>query len=527
MRWSRRFVSRMLSGRGRQSGQLVNPHGWLRRNWIASSTAMVLAVAVVLLLWRPWQPGPQAPPCGPGLTAVGTPHVCVGLNLDSTGFTDANPLADLERQMVEQNPKVTTSFATIVLLDNMTPDSRSDSDELHTLRHRIQGAMAAVRRANTTAIAGSTEQRIKLLLASYGSRAEYWRQAVEAIKQAGPTEHIVAVTGIGQSLDTTKQAITALSAAGTATTGSVVTADDMNSDPHGRRIQNFVRVAPTNTDQARAALSYIARSAYRKIMLVQDVNQQDNYVRTLASAFAAAYEAQLGTKVTFTESYRSPNSGLNGADRDEHMEDQFTGMHSDICALQPDLIYFAGRSADLRSFMKAQSEGGACGLRSLDVMTGDDAADLVGSKLPSSGHLTFKLYYTALAHGGQWNNTSPDSDNRKNYDEFAKVFTGIGFAETDLIDGHAMMSHDAALTAITAARQDTVAITNPSTVGAYFLRFQCTNTIPGASGVIAFDARGNPIDKAMPILQIRSDGSLTQQDLAWPTGRPLDPKTTC
>ncbi|WP_165485692.1 ABC transporter substrate-binding protein [Protofrankia symbiont of Coriaria ruscifolia] len=451
----------------------------------------------------------------------------MGIDLDSTGFTKTDPLADLEDSLVKQNSTVNRPFGTIVLLDNMTPDSSSDSDNLQALKHRIQGAMAAVWRANNQAVAGGTSPNIKLLLANYGSRADSWREAVEAIKQAAQGEHIVAVSGIGQSLDTTKQAVAALSDAGIATVGSVITADDMNTGPDGQHIQNFFRVAPLNTDQAQAALSYITNHDYQKILLIQDDNRTDSYAQTLSSAFTTAYKSQHKAELDYTETYRSPDSKLNGADRDIYMTNQFTKMHSDICAIQPDLIYFAGRSADLRSFMKALSEGGACSLKSLDVMTGDDAADLVGKKIPSSDSLKFRLFYTALAHGDQWNSFPADSDNRRNYDEFAEAFTKTGFPQSDLTDGLAMMSHDAVLTAAAAARQNTQATTDPSTVAAFFLRFRCTNTIPGASGVIAFGPDGNPIDKSMPILQIQPDGSVTQQDLAWPTGKPLDPMTTC
>jgi hypothetical protein len=61
----------------------------------------------------------------------------------------------------------------------------------------------------------------------------------------------------------------------------------------------------------------------------------------------------------------------------------------------------------------------------------------------------------------------------------------------------------------------------------YLRTIALLNTVPGPVGVIAFDSGGNPIDKAMPMLQIQPSGSLTQQDLAWPSGHTLDPKTTC
>jgi ABC-type branched-subunit amino acid transport system substrate-binding protein len=414
-----------------------------------------------------------------------------------------------------------------VLLDNMTPDPRQDSDAVIPLRHRVQGAMTAVRRANEESVAGGTEPKIKLLLANYGSRAQAWPHAVAAIRDARERERIAAVTGIGQSLDNTRRAVAALSAAGITTVGSVVTADDMNTDLDGNPIQHFVRVAPTNTDEARAMVSYLGTHAYQRVMLVHDLNEEDSYSRTLASAFTAEYESRVGTGIAYTDPYRSPSQQLNGAERDEYMTNRFVHMRPDICVNRPDVVVFAGRSADLVSFMRALAEGGSCGIRSLDIVTGDDAANIAGKPLPASGHLGFRVFYTALAHGAQWDTAPPDSDNRKNYQAFAQKFFENGFGRGDLADGHAMMSHDAALTAITAIRRNPLATTDPSTVSDYLLGFRCTNTIPGATGVIALERDGNPTNKAMPIIQIRADGFLEQEGLVWPAGAPLDPRTTC
>ncbi len=453
--------------------------------------------------------------------------MCVGLDLETTAFKSIDPLSGLETGLASQNSKITSQYATVVLLDDMTPNPETDSVAFQALKYRIEGALTAAWRANNQAVADGTLPTIKLLLANFGSGAAFWRQAVDAIERASTSEHIIAVTGIGQSLDATREAVAALSAANIATVGSVVTADSMNEDLTGKHIQNFFRVAPLNTDEAKAALTYITKHAYKKILLAQDRNQQDSYAQTLASAFASTFESRSGVKVRYTESYQSPSVPLNGATRDQYMTNQFAGMHSDICADQPDLIYFAGRGTDLGSFLTALSQGGACSLGPLDVMSGDDASTLVGMRMPSSGDLKIRVFYTGLAHSDEWNAFPPGSDNVKNYQQFTDAFAVNGFATADLADGDAMMTHDAVLSAATAARIDQLAVTDPGTVAAYFLRFRCTKFIPGASGEIAFDQSGNPIDKAMPIIQIQPDGSVTQEDLAWPTGKPLDTSATC
>lgn len=522
MRWSHPF-KRLVQGRDRSSGRLVQARGWPKRHWIVSSASLSAVVLVAAVVPAALSEPPA--PCGPGMTKAGT--VCVGLDVDSTGFVEDSPIADFSRELARANDAITGSFATIVLIDNMTPDPAQDSDGIRTLRHRIQGTLTAVRRANTQAIAGGTEPKIKLLLANYGSRADSWRQAVGAIKKWRASEGIAAVTGIGMSLETTRQAIASLSEAGIAVVGSVITADDMNTDLEGNHITNFVRVAPTNTDQARAMVSYILDHGYQRAMLIHDLNEGDNYSRTLASGISAAYEARTGGKIEYTDPYRSPKQNLNGTERDQYMKNRFTRMLTDICVNRPDVIVFAGRAVDLTSFMRALSEGGACHISTLDVVTGDDAVQIVGEPLPSSGHLRFRVFYSALAHGAQWDSEPPDSNNRRNFDGFAQEFVKGRFSRDDLDDGHAMMNYDAALTAITAIRQNPLASSDPSTVSDYLLGFRCTNVIPGASGIIALQQDGNPTNKAMPILQIQPDGSLTQEGFAWPAGTPLDPLTTC
>jgi hypothetical protein len=297
----------------------------LRRHWIVSSLALVLLIGSGSVVW--WI---QSQKCGRGMIATGSPYVCVGLDLDSTAFRDADPLADLENTIADNNRKISEPFATIVIFGEMTPDPRSDSVSLRSQRHRIEGAITAVSRANDPKRSGALP-KIKLLLANYGLGAGAWHQAVDAIKQARLSEHIVAVTGIGESRETTRAAVAALSEAGIAVVGADVTADNINlaPDPGAKRSTNFVRISPTNTEEAQAAANYITQHGYHKVLLVKDVNEGDRYARTLADAFAA------DVKPAFTEPYRSPEGPLNLATREQLMAKMFAEMHSDICAIRP------------------------------------------------------------------------------------------------------------------------------------------------------------------------------------------------
>lgn len=496
---------------------------------IASLTALVLVAAVVFVGYREITKSP----CGSGMTATGSPWVCVGLDVNNTRMRAHDPLASLEARIAKLDRKIHGQFDTIVLLDDMTPDPRVDSLQFQSVRHSVEGAIAAIQRANNTTLAGSLEPPIRLLLANFGSEASSWPAAVSAIGKAQQSSHIVAVTGIGQSLDATRAAVSVLSNDGITTVGSVVTADDMNLNLANHRIPDFFRVAPTNKNEVDVAVNYIRRYLpHQRTMLVSDTNPDDSYAQTLAGEFGSVF----GSEIKFTENYRSPTGSLTGISRDNFMKSEFGPMHADICSEHPDLIYFAGRGADLRSFLEALAGGGACPLPSLTVMTGDDASTIVGEQPLPGGRSGPQVLYTGLAAPNEWaasqapGTADPTaSDEATDYHIFYTAFTRAnGFSAGDLGDGVAAMNYDAVLTAATAARADPAAASNPKTVAGFMLGLRCRRSVPGASGMIAIGTDGNPRDKVMPILRINPSGSESQ--VAPPTGPagPIDYATqTC
>ncbi|QUQ63398.1 ABC transporter substrate-binding protein [Kutzneria sp. CA-103260] len=491
--------------------RLLTPRTRLRRYLppVAVGAAAVLVAA--LTYFAPWRT------CGRGLTDGAEPSVCVGLNRDGAAFRSDDPLAALERQVYAANPPRSAPYATIVLLDDMTPDPQSDSEGLHETTHDIEGVQTAVWRADHTSAAGGTTPPIRLLLANFGPAAESQQAAVDAIKAAQAEEHIVAVVGLAESRIATRSAASQLSAAGIATIGPSETADSMNLAPDGRRIENFFRIAPTNTQEVRAAANSFDRPD-RKILLVADDDPDDSYTMTLAQAFVATVHRQY-----FSERYKFP-AGTTGS-RADYVQQQFADMHGDICADHPDVVYFAGRGTDLKSFLATLADAGSCGLGPIDVYTGDDAANIVGDtdlRLPANGSV--RLFYTALATRDEWRG-SPYAAETSNYAEFDKAFAANGFAEADLTDGFAIMAHDAALTAATAIRRASD-VRSVNSIAPFVLGLHCQNAVPGASGYLAFHD-GNPVDKVMPIMQIGPDGSTTLNTLVWSDGHPFSAESTC
>ncbi|MFJ7215108.1 ABC transporter substrate-binding protein [Amycolatopsis sp. NPDC098790] len=505
-------LARRAPSRGRRPAPPVRPRSWAHRHWLILSVAGLVLISGLVIWQRPWEQ------CGPGLDYTADAG-CVGLNLESGPFRDDDPLADLEALIADRNGQVAGDYETIVLLENMTSDPDTDSTPTEYVRHEIEGAIAAVWPGP-----GETP-RFKLLLANIGGDAAHWRTVVDRILEHADGEHIAAVTGLGISLANVRDAVAALSAHDIVTIGATVTGDDLNFDAGQRPIRNFFRVGPTNSDEARAAVNYIAGLPKRRTMLVADVSDAEIYAATLARAF----QAQDRVPVEFTKKYRLPPK-LTGANRHEYLLKLFSGMHSDICAAQPDVIYFAGRGVDLRSFTTALAEDGACRqLPSVTVVSGDDAATLVGSPLRLDGDIAVRPLYTALAYRDQWQKFVGDEASltyRTNYNDFENRFTRNKFPLTDLLDGAAMIEYDAAATAVKAAEE------NPARghegMANFVANIDCNSALPGATGFVAFRQEdGNQVDKALPILELRADGSTSPDALVWSQGRPLDTSPAC
>ncbi|WP_410605793.1 amino acid ABC transporter substrate-binding protein [Amycolatopsis sp. lyj-90] len=520
MSWLDSLRTRMPGARERvATGPPVRPHGWARRHRFLLIVVVIVLVGVTVAVTRPWES------CGAGLHRVsadekstGSSYVCVGLNLDSGPLRDDDPLDPLEKLIKGRNEAAGENFKTVVVLENLTPDPKVDSQPFPFIRREVQGAITAAWPKNGP-------PGIKLLLANYGSNADHWRVAAEEIVAAAAAQRIVAVTAVGNSSENSRALVAELSRHGIATIGATPTADNMNTDPKGARIENFFRAGPTNTDEARAAAGYISAHGFRRVMMIQGISKEDTYATTLAEAF------QNTSKVPVVSTKTYDVKPYNDTSREVYLRGLFSKWHNDICGAKPDLIYFAGRGLDLGALVAALAGDGACeGLDSVTVMTGDDASTLAGKPLALDKDISVRLRYTALAYPDQWDMFTSDPAHptyKKNYDNFVAEFTGThGFPKAELWDGAAMIEHDAVAAAVEAAVQNVSA--DPVSVPDVLRSIDCNSPVPGATGFVAFDqATGNQLDKALPILSIDPDGSVHPVDLVWSRGRPLNTKPDC
>ncbi|AHH93437.1 ABC transporter substrate-binding protein [Kutzneria albida] len=450
--------------------------------------------------------------CADGVDAASTGE-CVGVTDGSYHFSE--DLAEVSDLILKQNKEVLASGKPYVSIAVMQPTLPTDQDSSTpvAVRHELQGAALAQVVANTS---GSLP-RIRILIANTGSRSDQWRPVVEDLKRRAVGEdHLVAVSGLGQSLTSTHDAVLSLSQAHIPSVGSRITADNFSGIP------GLVRIAPSNSDQVKAVVAYLHQST-TQAMLVQDVNATDNYSATIASAFAANFPDAEHRLVGQTEKFDSSLSGVVNT---------FQQMLSDICYNSPDAIFFAGRGKALGDFVSRLS-GRQCTGKHLTVVAGDDTTNLTdpGEQFRQGLATNVTLLYTGLAHPATWT-TRPDAVQS----QAAAVFRGcrdtcygsLFQADRDsLDDGVAIMAYDAVATVVKAtqliANQGGLSV-GPADVEQEWNRLHDSQAVPGASGWISLDNSGNPIAKAVPILRRDPTGKVDFVQLSSArSGQPMTP----
>lgn len=475
--------------------------------------------------------------CGAGMTANASSTACVGVDLTESAFSPADPpeLTALLSTLRGANDSVSGNYVSIVLLQNMTPNPDVDTETVDDLYPNIEGVITAEWRANHTD-AWLTIPPVKIFLANMGSENADWSAAADAIGVNAAANHITSVIGLGQSTEQTREATARLTERyDIPVIGATVTGDNMNTDPNtGASMAGFFRVSPTNDDTVAAAAHYIAgiQPDPTKVAIVYDKVAGDDYTHTLGLAALRLMPA------AHRFPFMSQSDLPAGDQRSKDLADKFTTVDQNMCTVSPTVVYFAGRGVDLAAFLQTWIQSATpCANGQLTVITGDDGAESITSKavrqVVASGHVS--VLFTLLASPDEWSGCAPNgpnSDVKNNYDQFEAAFTGqpdacthqpvietdhaapLAYSATDLDSGQAMLAHDSAAVAITAARRDnTTVVQNPMGQISIIQEMRCTTgRIAGASGWIVFGPDpsnyGNPIGKPIPIVTMNASGEV-------------------
>ncbi|AEW99289.1 ABC transporter substrate-binding protein [Streptantibioticus cattleyicolor] len=470
------------------------------------------------------------PPCmrsgATDVTHRGAGGECIGITDGAFVFDSA--LGDVERRIREEDEQVVRdhphNYASVVLLLPISSDKGSIMSMTNAVE-QVKGAFTAQYYTNRHSVEGISPY-IRLLIGSDGYQANESAAAADVIERAAAREHIAAVSGLGLSLDGTQDTVRRLTARQIPVFGATVTADTFNN------IRNFVRVSPGNADNTRAAVDYVA-AQYRRAVLVEDENGGDSYDATMVDGFNGL-SRHSSLKIVQTETYDTTDRdrpGLSGQARQEAedvVNTRISQMPVDICAAQPAVVLFGGRGQDLGTLLHALSS--ACLDKPITLISGDDVTNLPDTARLrqdlADGRLTVE--YAGVAHPDEWNvsqnsaGPQDEQDGKQGFTVFHTAFEGL-FRGDPLSDGNTMMAYDATLAAVSAIRLTALPQPKPEAVAAELGALHDAHRVLGSTGPLRFtaDYRGsdngsNPVDKAIPILRLRRDGSSEVRTVEWP-----------
>jgi ABC-type branched-subunit amino acid transport system substrate-binding protein len=484
------------------------------RIWRRRVVAAALVGLLVLLVGFVWQYRYSCDSKA-GLFRTGLTGRCFGITDGWHVF--AENIRGIEDRILTENRRVEGlgNYVTVAFYTPMAPE-RGDTTSPDSVVHDLEGAYLAQREANKNGAPPS----IRLVLADPGHRAEQWPQVARRLEgMTGGKDNLVAVTGLGNSTEETRRLVEELSRNQIPMVGSVITSTELN----GSKYHGLIRVAPNNEDEVKAAINHLSKTApeARTALLVQDQNTADNYVTDLGRSFSKHWPDRTLSSLVDVEYYNSGQGSAVG---------RLAQIAATICgwAPKPDVVYFAGRGILLGELVRALGKR-AC---TVTVVTGDDATQ-IGQDPDGGIHAALKsgvqVLYTALAHPKM----QFDSKDRGAavdcgiFEEASKTDLGDLYRPNQFDDGQLIMGYDAVTTAVAAIRaatlpkQEAPIPTTSEVLQAFKGLHGKMGQVQGACGPIAINQdTGNPINRPVPIVQLRPDDTTAFVELAWPDGHP-------
>ncbi|MGH3915447.1 MAG: ABC transporter substrate-binding protein [Pseudonocardiaceae bacterium] len=468
--------------------------------------------------------------CGPGVARID--GQCIGVTDGSVHLIP--DLADVLDKIRQENAEVDRSGRSAVSVVHLLalPNPAANNTLAVTLRHELEGAYLAQRVANGSK-SSADEPLLRLLVANDGDRSQHWHQVAAAVvgKVNGP-ERVVAAIASGTTLTGRQEAIGTLTDQGIPVIASRLTGDSLIPTDHASPtqglapVQGLVRLPPSNRDQATAVVTYLKnKSGITRALLVQSIDPEDGYSKSLGEAFQATFPDDTHTVLNPVELYNPRLGGVPAT---------MKGMLFSICEQKPDVVFFAGRSPELQALVIALPARPCPDFR-INIVTADGAVHFAttvardDAELRKGMNANMSVKYTALAHPGSWQESAGSfaSGPRDFFQSacekcFRTLFPGE-FPGQPLNDGGAIIGHDAIAIAIAAIRTREGTNDTPSLIIQEFNRMHGPRAVPGASGWISLDGTGDPINRAMPILEVKPDGAVDFVQLSSSLSSPCRP----
>ncbi|MBX5450851.1 ABC transporter substrate-binding protein [Thermogemmatispora sp.] len=407
------------------------------------------------------------------------------LSLDEN---DAEALIYLEDQRVLSSGSPYITFVVATMLSGPDPAAVGAG------RGDLQGAYLAQKEYNSGGKLGGGLQ-VRLLIANSGGNSLFATTVAQQIVQAARADKtIVGIMGWPYS----SRALNALPILAQAHLPMV--SETASSDLLTGRSPYFFRVCPSDHQQGLIGADYsYQRLQARRVALFFD--PADAYSQSLATAFSTRYRSD-GGSIVVSEQYTVGKSG------------NLPALLRDALMHQPDLIYFAGFSADVAGLLSSLPTSGP--FAHLQVMGGDGLYLLQG--YPKSARAGFlRLHFTAFAYPDEWGYLALPQP--AFFTTYAQVFnangqqSGYGYTRpfTD-----SMLAYDATLVLLEAGRSlisSGKAAFNGQDLQQALARLNGSRSVQGISGVIAFGSDGNPQNKAVVVLTVDSVGHIKLESI--------------
>jgi serine/threonine protein kinase len=356
-------------------------------------------------------------------------------------------------------------------------------------RDDLQGAYVAQKEFNDgSKLHGGVQ--VRLLVANTGSKTDYVSNITQQIVQLAQADKtFVGVMGWPFS-SYTLSAIKTLSSAHIPLVSQTASSDGLtNASPY------FFRVAPSNKQQGSQGAEYAMNTLHAKNVALFD-DQQDPYSQSLAQDFLQEFRKN-GGQLAVEEKYTVGQPGT------------LPSALQDALKKNPDLIYFSGYANDVSTLLSNLPSQ-----NTLPVLGGDALYELGGYSSTARASGFTHLSFTAFAYPDEWDILGYGGQKPPLFSEYPRDFDpnsqhqpGVyGFTRTD---NDVMLSYDATLALLSscdmALSSGKQSIT-PEDLQQALKKLNGSNTIQGVSGQIAFGPDGNPINKAIVLLTVDSQG---------------------
>lgn len=504
------------------------PPKTLRFKITVTAAVVVVLTAAGCASWYGWQKHLQdehtCQNSGPTYVERAPDRECVGVTDGSFNF--APQLGDIENKIKKENDAVLQesggNYRTVAFL---LPIDKKDGglETTQNTLEQLEGAYAAQLSANKVGVQGKISPKIRLLIASSGTEADWHSIADPILERDVVTQRLAAVAGISLSLDNTNAEVGDLARHGIPVIGSTITGDNFDN------VNNLVRVAPSNGDAVRAGLKYI-KQKFNRFMFVEDMNRSDKFTMTLNNDFESGFKdlgVSLATRTFDSTGEKSINDPVG-----QQVQTNLSQAVDAICGLPgtaPVAVPFGGRGRELDVLIEALASR-TCSDTPVTIVTGDAVTNMSTQNLQNYLGKKIQVIYMGEASGDEWSGKVPSSQypgfgsnlnsQKKGFALFKQASQMANIPMSYAADGNGMMGYDASLAAIFAIRLASIKPSAPP--GPQILRdvvseldvIQGPYALYGASGEIQFNYpvgpdKSNPVGKVVPVLQENANGKPT------------------